>query len=52
MFEIGDSVILMGFDKPLTGKIVSWHFDEGNVWVVRTTGGNLWDCCDSELVAA
>ena len=49
MFEIGDSVMLKGFEKKIVGKIVSYHYDEGNVWVVRTENGNLWDCCDNEL---
>jgi len=49
MYEIGDNVVLKGFEKKIVGKIVSYHYDEGNVWVVRTEGGNLWDCCDNEL---
>jgi hypothetical protein len=49
MFEIGDSVVLKGFEKRIVGKIVSYRYDEGNVWVVRTEGGNLWDCADDEL---
>lgn len=51
MFEIGDKVILTDFDKPILGKIVNWYFDEGNVWIVTTDGGNTWDCCDSEMIA-
>ena len=49
MYEIGDSVMLKGFEKQIVGKIVSYHYDEGNVWVVRTDGGNLWDCSDHEI---
>jgi hypothetical protein len=52
MYEIGDSVMLKGFEKQIVGKIVSYHYDEGNVWVVRTEGGNLWDCADHELSPA
>jgi hypothetical protein len=52
MFEIGDSVVIVSFNKPIVGKIVGWNFDEGNVWSVRSEGGNLYDCCDSELVSA
>jgi hypothetical protein len=52
MYEIGDSVVLSGFDKRVAGKIVSYNYDEGNVWVVMTEGGNLWDCCDDELSPA
>lgn len=49
MFEVGDKVVLNGFDRPIHGKIVNWHFDDGNVWVVVTDGGNTWDCADDEL---
>jgi hypothetical protein len=52
MYEIGDSVMLKGFEKQIVGKIVSYHYDEGNVWVVRTEGGNLHDCADHELSPA
>ena len=36
MFEIGDNVVLKGFEKKIVGKIVSYHYDEGNVWTVKT----------------
>ena len=49
MFEVGDKVMLSGFDKPIFGVIVSWFHDEGNVWIVRTDGGNIHDCCDDDL---
>jgi hypothetical protein len=52
MYEIGDSVMLKGFEKQIVGKIVSYYYDEGNVWVVRTEGGNLHDCADHELSPA
>jgi len=48
MYEIGDKVVVNGS----VGKIVSYYYDEGNVWVVRTEGGNLWDCADHELSPA
>jgi hypothetical protein len=52
MFEISDSVMLKGFEKKIVGKIVSYSYDEGNVWVVRTEGGNVWDCGDDEISPA
>lgn len=52
MFEVGDRVMVKGFDKPIFGKIVGWLFDEGNVWEVLTDGGNFHDCCDDELTPA
>jgi hypothetical protein len=52
MFEVGDRVVVGGFDKPIFGQIVSFHYDEGNVWTVLTDGGNHWDCADDELTPA
>jgi hypothetical protein len=52
MFEVGDSVMISGFDKPMFGQIISFHYDEGNVWTVLTNGGNRWDCADDELTPA
>ena len=52
MFEIGDKVELVGFDKPIFGRIVGYYFDEGNVWEVRTDGGNLHNCSDDDLIPA
>lgn len=52
MFEVGDRVVLSGFDRPIFGKIVRWSFDEGNVWEVLTDGGNMHDCADDELTPA
>ena len=52
MYEIGEKVVLYGFEKPITGTIVAYSYDEGNVWVVRTEGGNLWDCSDHEMSPA
>jgi hypothetical protein len=52
MYEIGDYVVLKEFEKQITGQIVSYHYDDGIVWVVRTADGNLWDCADHELAPA
>lgn len=52
MYEIGDHVVLKGFEKQIAGKIVSYYYDEGNVWVVQTEDGNRWDCADHELAPA
>ena len=52
MYEIGDHVVLKRFEKQITGKIVSYRYDEGNVWIVQTEDGNLWDCEDHELAPA
>lgn len=49
VFELGDRVVLNGFDRPIHGTIVLWHFDEGNVWEVVTDGGNIHECTDDEL---
>lgn len=52
MFEVGDSVMITSFDKPIRGTIVNWEYDEGNVWIVVTDGGNTHDCYDDELAPA
>jgi hypothetical protein len=44
MFSIGDSVRMGG----ITGKIVNWFFDEGDVWVVNL-GGVICECSTSEI---
>lgn len=49
MYEIGDMVVVNEYEKQVVGKIVSWHFDEGDVWTVRMPGGQQWDFCNSEL---
>lgn len=36
MYEIGDSVVLNDDGLEIAGKIVSYHYDEGNVWTVKT----------------
>jgi len=48
MYEIGDKVVVNGS----VGKIVSYHYDEGNVWTVRMLGGQHWDFCESEMSPA
>jgi hypothetical protein len=48
MYEIGDKVVVNGS----VGKIVGWHFDEGNVWTVRMPGGQHWDFCEIEMSPA
>jgi ribosomal protein L16 Arg81 hydroxylase len=49
MYEIGDRVVVSG---SVVGKIVDWHFDEGNVWTVQLPGGHHWDFCESEISPA
>lgn len=44
MYEIGDKVRLGG----ITGKIVDWYFDEGDVWVVDLSGVQC-ECGTTEL---
>jgi len=44
MYEIGDSVRMGG----ITGKIVNWFFDEGDVWVVNL-GGVICECSTTEI---
>jgi len=44
MYEIGDKVRMGG----ITGKIVNWFFDEGDVWVVNL-GGVVCECSTSEI---
>ena len=52
MFEVGDSVMINSFDQPIRGTIVNWEYDEGNVWIVVTNGGNTHECYDDELTTA
>jgi hypothetical protein len=44
MYEIGDSVRMGG----ITGKIVNWFFDEGDVWVVNLAGV-ICECSTNEI---
>lgn len=48
-FEIGQNVAVLGMDKVVYGKIVSHQYDEGNVWVVLTDGGNRHECYENEI---
>jgi uncharacterized protein YcgI (DUF1989 family) len=45
MFEVGDTVRLGG----ISGKIVGWYFDEGDVWIVDLCGVRC-ECSTNELV--
>ena len=36
MFEVGEKVVVNDDGREITGKIVSYHYDEGNVWTVKT----------------
>jgi len=49
MFEVGDRVIVQGFDRPIHGVILNQFYDEGIVYFVLTDGGNHWDCNEDEL---
>jgi hypothetical protein len=42
MFEVGDTVVL----DCVSGVIVGWHFDEGNVWTVRLADGSMVEMAD------
>lgn len=54
MFEIGDRVTIINLHdaqgKAICGRILSYYYDEGNVWEVLTDGGNRCDCCDDDLI--
>jgi hypothetical protein len=45
MFEIGDKVRMGG----ISGKIVGWYFDEGDVWVVDLAGVRC-ECSTQEIL--
>jgi hypothetical protein len=42
MFQIGDKVVV----DSVSGVIVGWHFDEGNVWNVRLADGSTVEMAD------
>lgn len=44
-FALGDKVKVDG----VVGRIILWHFDEGNVWEVETVDGEVLDCYDEDL---
>jgi len=43
MFEIGGRVLVGG---GVSGVIVGWYFDEGNVWEVRLVDGSMVEMAD------
>lgn len=49
MFEIGDRVIV---DCDVVGRIIGWRYDEGNVWAVQITNGDIIECADDYLSPA
>ena len=49
MFEVGDTVMVNSFYTPKLGKIIDWHYDEGDVWTVKMMDGMTTECCTSEL---
>jgi len=49
MFEIGDKVVVNSFTNPIDGVIVGWHYDEGNVWIVKMVDGRTLEFSDSDL---
>jgi hypothetical protein len=36
MFEVGENVVVHDDGREISGKIVSYHYDEGHVWTVKT----------------
>lgn len=44
MFSVGDKVKADG----RFGRIIGWHFDEGNVWHVEIDN-DVYDCYDEDL---
>ena len=36
MFEVGQNVVLNDDGLEIAGKIVSYHYDEGDVWTIKT----------------
>lgn len=42
MYEIGDKVVVDG----VSGVIIGWYFDEGNVWSVRLVDGSTVEMAD------
>jgi len=43
-FALGDKVKVDG----RIGRIVLWHFDEGNVWQVEI-GDDVYECYDEDM---
>ena len=54
MFEVGENVVLNDNDIEIVGTIVSYHYDEGDVWTVKTEKNGkvdqfvFLDCCEKE----
>jgi len=36
MFEVGENVVVNDDGREISGKIVSYHYDEGHVWTIKT----------------
>ena len=56
MFEIGDRVAMADCKDAngnyIFGRIIGYHYDEGNVWEVRVDDGSVHDCCDDDIEPA
>jgi hypothetical protein len=54
MYEIGENVVVNDDGREITGKIVSYHYDEGDVWTIKTAYQDkvdqfiYLDCCETE----
>jgi hypothetical protein len=54
MYEIGENVVVNDDGREITGKIVSYHYDEGDVWTIKTAYQDkvdqfiYLDCCKTE----
>lgn len=49
-FEVGNKVTVNDISE--TGVIVSWFFDEGNVWVVHFPENGMLYCFEEEMTLA
>ena len=51
MFEVGENVVVHDDGREISGKIVSYHYDEGDIWTIKTEYQNkvdqfiYLDCC-------
>lgn len=45
MFEVGEKVVVVldDFGTKVSGQIVSYHYDEGDIWTVKTPRLNMVD---------
>ena len=54
MFEVGENVVVHDDGREISGKIVSYHYDEGDIWTIKTEYQNkvdqfiYLDCCENE----